>query len=153
VKSSHNKAFSVARGLRRPSLTQSDHAAEQCIEALEKSPYATLKDHQLIAWAKLESIMKDVAQLLGLNESGTVADISDLLAQRTIEVFQKRLERWEKELCPGIMFRMYLEQWSSQNPSNLDQLHWKSFTIIARCTSTKLLFTTGTRTISALLFG
>jgi len=97
--------------------------------------------------------MKDVAQLLGLNESATVADISDLRTQGTIEIFQRRLERWEKELRPGIMFRMYLEQWLNQNPSNLDQLHWKSSTIIARCTSTKLLFTTGTRTISALLFG
>jgi hypothetical protein len=93
---------------------QADHAAEQCIEALEKSPYATLKDHQLIAWAKLESIMKEVAQLLGLNESGAVADISDLRTQHTIEVFQNRLERWEKELSPGIMYRMYLEQWSNK---------------------------------------
>jgi hypothetical protein len=116
VKFGHNKAFSVARGLRRPSLTQSDHVAEQCIEALEKSPYATLKDHQLIAWAKLESIMKDVPQLLGLNEPGAAADISDLRTQGTIEIFQKRLERWEKELCPGIMFRMYLEQMAKQKP-------------------------------------
>jgi hypothetical protein len=92
---------------------QSDHAAEQCIEALEKSPYATLKDHQLIAWVRLESIMKDATQLLGLNESGAAADISDLRTQRTIEVCQKRLERWEKELRPGIMHRMYLRQWSN----------------------------------------
>ena len=87
---------------------QSDRAAEQCTEALEKSPYATLKDHQLIAWVKLESIMKDVTQLLGLSESGAAADISDPRTQRTIDVFQKRLERWEKELRPGVMYRTYL---------------------------------------------
>jgi hypothetical protein len=110
VKFGHNKAFSVARGLRRPNLMQSDHAAEQCTDALEKSPYATLKDHQLIAWVKLESIMKDATQLLGLSEPGAAADISDPRTQSTIEVFQKRLERWEKELRPGVMYRMYLGQ-------------------------------------------
>jgi len=132
---------------------QSDHAAEQCIEALEKSPYATLRDHQLIAWAKLESIMKDATQLLGLSEPGAAADISDPRTQRTIEVFQKRLERWETELRPGVMYRMYLGQLVNRNRSNPNQLHWKLSTIIAKCAFTKLLFTTATRTISTLLFG
>jgi hypothetical protein len=149
----HNQAFRVARSLRRPNLMQSDHEAEQCIEALETSPYATLKDHQLIAWVKLEFIMKDAARLLGLSEPSTAADIWDLRTQHTMDVCQKRLERWEKELRPGIMYRMSLGQWPNRNLSNLYQLHWKSSTIIAKCISTKLLCTTAILTISALLSG
>lgn len=92
--------------MRRASMLHSDIAAEQCIEALQKSTYVTRQDHQLIAWVKLEVIMKDVTQLLGLSDTDSPADVADIRTQCTIKAFDDRLERWKKELSPGVMHRM-----------------------------------------------
>jgi hypothetical protein len=92
--------------MRRASMIHSDIAAEQCIDALQKSTCITLQDHQLIAWVRLEVIMKDVTQLLGLSDTDSPADVADIRTQCTIKAFEDRLERWKKALSPGVMPRM-----------------------------------------------
>jgi hypothetical protein len=91
-------------------VIHSDNVAEQCIEALQKSTNVTLRDHQLIASVKLEIIMKDATQLLGLSEMDSPADMADIRTQYTIKAFEDRLECWKKELSPGVMHRMYAPQ-------------------------------------------
>jgi len=87
-------------------MTQSDNATAQCVEALQQSPYVTQQDHQLIAWFRLEIIMRDVTQLLGLSDPDSPADIADIRTQCTIKAFEERLGCWKKELSPGVMHRM-----------------------------------------------
>ena len=107
---SYMSVLSVARSLRRSSMIQSDNLMKQCIEALENSTYITSRDRQLIAWVKLECIMKEVTQLLGLAELDAPANVADVRTQCTIKAFEKRLESWEKELSPGDMYRMCIRQ-------------------------------------------
>jgi hypothetical protein len=102
--------------LRRPSMIQSENATEQCIEALQKSSYVVAQDHQLIAWARLESIMKEVTRLLGLSGSDSPADLADVRTQCTIIAFDNRLERWKKELSPGVIHRTYIRQLKNRIP-------------------------------------
>ena len=97
---------SVSRGLRKANVIPLDNGMTQCIEALQKSAYVTKQDQQLIAWFKLEIIMRDVTQLLGLSDRDTPADIADIRTQCTIKAFEERLGCWKKELSPGIMHRM-----------------------------------------------
>lgn len=87
-------------------MIHSENATEQCIEALQKSTHVTLQDYQLIAWVRLEIIMKDVTQLLGLSDMDTPADVADIRTQCTIKAFEDRLERWKKESSPRVMLRM-----------------------------------------------
>lgn len=88
-------------------MIHSEGGAERCMEALQKSSYATPRDHQLIAWAKLEIIMKDVARSLGLSDQDTPADVTDIRAQCTVKALEDRLERWKRELSPADMQRMF----------------------------------------------
>lgn len=89
-------------------MIQSENAPEQSIEALEKSCYATRRDHRLIAWVRLEIIMKEVTRFLGLSDSdSSPADVADLRTQSTIKALERCLESWKEGLSPGVMHRVY----------------------------------------------
>jgi hypothetical protein len=124
--------------MRKACMIRSENAAEQCIEALQKSTHATLQDYQLIAWVRLEIIMKDVTQLLGLSDMDTPADVADIRTQCTIKAFEDRLERWKKELSPGVMHRMCACRLRNYDLLTSSQLPWRSRITIARCIFTKL---------------
>jgi hypothetical protein len=95
-------------------MVQSESATEQCIETLQKSSYVTPRDHQLIAWVRLEIIMKEVTRLLGLSEMDLPADMADVRTQSTIKFFEVRLENWKKELPPGVIYRMHIDLLTNQ---------------------------------------
>jgi hypothetical protein len=95
-------------------MVQSESVPEKCIETLQKSSYVTPRDHQLIAWVRLEIIMKEVTRLLGLSDMDSPANMADVRTQSTIKFFEVHLENWKKELSPKVIYRMYIDRFKNQ---------------------------------------
>lgn len=92
--------------MRRPSMLPFDSTINECAEALEASPNAMPRDRELIAWFKLECLMEEATNLLGLVDRGATFDLADVRNQRLIKLFEQRLSEWKKALFPGDLSRM-----------------------------------------------